>query len=176
MVSIIGTPASRRAWACSCAVLVAFGLLAGRAAHAQNSGLTLEETLQIATSRSASIQAAQASVRGTSDVVAKAGQLPNPTLNLSLQNLPINGPDAFTIGQDNFTMRGVGIQQEWVSAEKRRLRTTLAGRAVERDRSTYLEKVAEVRQQAAMAWLNAIYAKQAVALNQALVRGGLLGH
>lgn len=169
MFYIIGTPASWRAWLRSCAVFFAFALLAGRAAHAQDAGLTLDEALQIATSRSSSIQAAQASVRGSSDVVVKAGQLPNPTLNLSVQNLPINGPNAFTIGQDNFTMRGVGIQQEWVSREKRRLQTTLANRTVERDKSTYLEKVAEVRQQAAMAWLNALYAKKAVALNQALV-------
>ncbi|MGE8161165.1 TolC family protein [Paraburkholderia sp. NPDC080076] len=169
MLSFIGTPASRRAWASSCAVFLAFGLLAGRAAHAQDAGLTLDEALQIATSRSSSIQAAQASVRGSSDVVVKAGQLPNPTLNLSVQDLPVNGPNAFTIGQDNFTMRGIGIQQEWVSPAKRRLQTTLADRAVERDKSTYLEKVAEVRQQVAMAWLNAIYAKKAVALSQALV-------
>jgi outer membrane protein TolC len=169
MLSIIGTPASRRAWASSCAVFLAFGLLAGRAAHAQDAGLTLDEALQIATSRSSSIQAAQASVRGSSDVVVKAGQLPNPTLNLSVQDLPVNGPNAFTIGQDNFTMRGIGIQQEWVSPAKRRLQTTLADRAVERDKSTYLEQVAEVRQQVAMAWLNAIYAKKAVALSQALV-------
>jgi outer membrane protein TolC len=169
MLSIIGTPAFRRAWTRSCVVLFAFGLLAGGAAHAEDAGLTLDETLQIATSRSSSIQAAQASVRGSSDVVVKAGQLPNPTLNLSVQDLPINGPNAFTIGQDNFTMRGIGVQQEWVSPAKRRLQTTLADRAVERDQSTYLEKVAEVRQQAAMAWLNAIYAKRAVVLSQALV-------
>ncbi|MGF6245184.1 outer membrane protein TolC [Paraburkholderia sp. GAS38] len=169
MLSIIGTPVSRRAWTRTCAVFVAFGLLAGRAAHAQDAGLTLDEALQIATLRSPSIQAAQASVRGSSDVVVKAGQLPNPTLNLSVQDLPINGPNAFTIGQDNFTMRGIGIQQEWVSPAKRRLQTTLADRAVQRDQSTYLEKVAEVRQQTAMAWLNAIYAKKAVALSQALV-------
>ncbi|MFM0170985.1 TolC family protein [Paraburkholderia sediminicola] len=169
MFSIIGTPASRRARAGACAVFFAFGLLTGRAAHAQDAGLTLDEALQIATSRSSSIQAAQASVRGSSDVVVKAGQLPNPTLNLSVQDLPVNGPNAFTIGQDNFTMRGIGVQQEWVSPAKRRLRTTLADRAVEREKSTYLEKVAEVRQQVAMAWLNAIYAKKAVALSQALV-------
>ncbi|MFB9126858.1 TolC family protein [Paraburkholderia dipogonis] len=169
MLSIIGTPASRRAWARSCAVLFAFGLLGGRAAYAHDTGLTLDDALQIATSRSSSIQAAQASIRGSSDVVIKAGQLPNPTLNLSVQDLPINGSNAFTIGQDNFTMRGIGIQQEWVSPEKRRLQTTLADRTVERDKSTYLEKVVEVRQQAAMAWLNASYAKKAVALSQALV-------
>ncbi|ASL45225.1 Cobalt-zinc-cadmium resistance protein CzcC [Burkholderia sp. AD24] len=169
MLSIIGTPAARRASARSWAVFIAFGLLAGRAANAQDTGLTLDEALQIATSRSASIQAAQASVRGSSDVVVKAGQLPNPTLNLGVQELPVSGPNAYTIGQDNFTMLGVGVQQEWVSPAKRRLQTTLASRAVERDQSTYLEKVAEVRQQTAMAWLGAIYAKRAVALNQALV-------
>ena len=47
MLSIIGTPASRRAWARSCAFLFAFGLLAGRAAHAQDAGLTLDEALQM---------------------------------------------------------------------------------------------------------------------------------
>jgi outer membrane protein TolC len=169
MLSLFGTPVSRRAWARSRAVLFAFGVIANSAVHAQDRGLTLGEALELATSRSSSIQASQAAVRGTSDVVVKAGQLPNPTLNLSLQDLPINGRNAFTIGQDSFTMRGVGIQQEWVSTDKRRLQTTLANRAVERDKSTYLETVANVRQQTAMAWLSAIYAKKAVALNQALV-------
>jgi len=41
----VGTPASRRAWARSCAVLFAFGLLGGRAAYAQDTGLTLDEAL-----------------------------------------------------------------------------------------------------------------------------------
>ena len=149
--------------------LAALFMFVGSAAHAQDNGMTLDAALQIATSRSSSIQASEATVRGSSDVVVKAGQLPNPTLNLSVQDLPINGSQAFTIGQDNFTMRGIGIQQEWVSADKRRLQTALANRAVDRDKSTYLEKVAEVRQQTAMAWLNAIYAKKAVALSQALV-------
>jgi outer membrane protein TolC len=169
MLSLFGTPVIRWAWARSRAVFFALGVIASSAAFAQDRGLTLDEALQLATSRSSSIQASQAAVRGTSDVVVKAGELPNPTLNLSLQDLPINGHNAFTIGQDSFTMRGVGVQQEWVSADKRRLQTTLANRTVERDKSTYLETVANVRQQTAMAWLNAIYAKRVVALNQALV-------
>jgi outer membrane protein TolC len=152
-----------------CLAVAALVMFANRVAYSQDAGMTLDAALQIATSRSSSIQAAQASVRGDSDVVVKAGQLPNPTLKLSVEDLPINGSQAFTIGQDNFTMRGVGIQQEWVSADKRRLRTALANRTVDQDRSTYLEKVAEVRRQTAMAWLNAIYAKKSVALNQALV-------
>nr|WP_240702346.1 TolC family protein [Trinickia terrae] len=130
--------------------------------------MTLDEALQVAESRSSSIQASQAAVRGDSAVVVKAGQLPNPTLKLSVEDLPINGPQAFTIGRDDFTMRGIGIEQEWVSPSKRRLRTVLANRTVDQDRSTYLEKLAGVRQQTAMAWLNAVYAKKAVALDKAL--------
>jgi outer membrane protein TolC len=152
-----------------CLALAAVAMFSSSVAHAQDAGLTLDAALRIATSRSSSIQAAQAAVRGSSDVVVKAGQLPNPMLKLSVEDLPINGSQAFTIGQDNFTMRGIGIEQEWVSTDKRRLRTALADRAVDRDKSTYLGKVAEVRQQTAMAWLNAIYAKKAVVLSQALV-------
>ncbi len=149
--------------------LAAFVMLAVPAAWAQDTGMTLNEALQVAQDRSSSIEATQAAVRGDSAVVVKAAQLPNPTLKLSVEDLPINGSKAFTIGQDDFTMRGIGIEQEWVSPHKRRLRTALANRTVDQDRSTYLEKLAEVRQRAAMAWLNAVYAKKAVALNQALV-------
>jgi outer membrane protein TolC len=162
-------PSGSRWRALRLVTLAACAMLAGRAAWAQRTGMTLDEALQVAQSRSSSIQASQAAVRGDSAVVVKAAQLPNPTLKLSVEDLPINGPQAFTIGQDDFTMRGIGIEQEWVSPAKRRLRTTLAHRTVDQDRSTYLEKLAEVRQQTAMAWLNAVYAKQAVALNHALV-------
>ncbi|WP_246641517.1 TolC family protein [Paraburkholderia edwinii] len=149
--------------------LAAFVMLGTRAAYSQGAGMTLDEALQVAQDRSSSIEATQAAVRGDSAVVVKAGQLPNPTLKLSVEDLPINGPQAFTIGQDDFTMRGIGIEQEWVSPTKRRLRTALANRTVDQGRTTYLEKLAEVRQQTAMAWLNAVFAKKSVALNQALV-------
>ena len=125
--------------------LAAFVMCAARAS-AQGRGMTLDEALQVAQDRSSSIQATQAAVLGDSAVVVKAGQLPNPTLKLSVEDLPINGPQAFTIGQDDFTMRGIGIEQEWVSPAKRRLRTALANRTVDQDRTTYLQKLAEVRQ------------------------------
>jgi outer membrane protein TolC len=160
-------PRSRRV-ALRLVALAAFVMCAARAS-AQGRGMTLDEALQVAQDRSSSIQATQAAVHGDSAVVVKAGQLPNPTLKLSVEDLPINGPQAFTIGQDDFTMRGIGIEQEWVSPAKRRLRTALANRTVDQDRTTYLQKLAEVRQQTAMAWLNAVYAKKALALNQALV-------
>ncbi|CDY74627.1 Heavy metal RND efflux outer membrane protein, CzcC family [Caballeronia glathei] len=116
------------------------------------------------------MQAAQASVSASSEAAVKAGQLPNPMLAAGIDNLPINGPQAFTIGQNILTMRRIGIEQEWVSPEKRRLRSTLADQVVDRERAGFLAQLVNVRQQTATAWLNAAYAKKAVSLQQELVR------
>ena len=144
-------------------------LLGGVNAVAQETPLTLDAALQSATDRSASMQAAQSSVRASSQGVIRAGQLPDPTLKAGIDNLPVNGPQGFTIGQDFMTMRRVGIEQEWVSPEKRRLRTALASQEVDRERSGYLAQLVNVREQTATAWLNAAYAKKALSLQQEVV-------
>lgn len=144
-------------------------LLVAGAVHAQPSPFTLDAALQSATDHSASMQAAQASVRASSEVAVKAGQLPDPMLKAGIDNLPVNGGQRFTVGQDFMTMRRIGIEQEWVSGDKRRLRSALANEQVGRERAAYLAQLASVRQQTATAWLNAVYAKQALALQQALL-------
>ncbi len=144
-------------------------LLVAGAAHAQQPSFTLDAALQSATDHSASMQAAQASVRASSEAAVKAGQLPDPMLKAGIDNLPVNGGQRFTVGQDFMTMRRIGIEQEWVSGDKRRLRSALANEQVGRERAGYLAQLASVRQQTATAWLNAVYAKQALALQQALL-------
>ncbi|KUZ81488.1 transporter [Burkholderia ubonensis] len=167
MPFIFGTPLRRRV-PLRVHTLVA-ALLAAGVAHAQQAPFTLDAALQAATDRSASMQAAQASVRASSEAAVKAGQLPDPMLKAGIDNLPVNGPQRFTIGQDFMTMRRIGIEQEWVSGEKRRLRSALANEMVGRERAGYLVQLANVRQQTAAAWLNAVYAKQALALQRALL-------
>ncbi|KWD77483.1 TolC family protein [Burkholderia ubonensis] len=167
MPFIFGTPLRRRVpWRAR--TLVAALLVAG-VAHAQQAPFTLDAALQAATDRSSSMQAAQASVRASSEAAVKAGQLPDPLLKAGIDNLPVNGPQRFTIGQDFMTMRRIGIEQEWVSGEKRRLRSALANEMVGRERAGYLVQLANVRQQTAAAWLNAVYANKALALQQALL-------
>ncbi|MGC2943970.1 TolC family protein [Burkholderia ambifaria] len=161
------TPHARRAR--RRAPMLGAALLVAGAAHAQLAPVTLDAALQSATEHSASMQAAQASVRASSEAAVKAGQLPDPLLKAGIDNLPVNGGQRFTVGQDFMTMRRIGIEQEWVSGDKRRLRTALANEQVGRERAGYLAQLASVRQQTAAAWLNAIYAKQALALQQVLL-------
>ncbi|CAB3805130.1 TolC family protein [Pararobbsia alpina] len=164
----IGTPSCRRA-PLRARSLGAALILASAAAYAQEAPVTLDAALQAATDRSAAMGAAQASVSASSEAAVKAGQLPNPMLAAGVDNLPINGAQGFTIGQNILTMRRIGIEQEWVSPEKRRLRSTLANQVVDRERSGFLTQFANVRQQTASAWLNAVYAKKSVSLEQELV-------
>ncbi|MFM0124565.1 TolC family protein [Paraburkholderia sp. RL18-101-BIB-B] len=164
----IGTPSCRRVPLRARSVFAAL-ILASVTAHAQEAPVTLDAALQAATDRSASMQAAQASVGASSEAAVKAGQLPNPMLAAGIDNLPINGPQAFTIGQNILTMRRIGIEQEWVSPEKRRLRSALANQVVDKERAGFLAQLVNVRQQTATAWLNAAYAKKAVSLQQELV-------
>nr|WP_230954268.1 TolC family protein [Burkholderia stagnalis] len=162
-----GTPLRRRArWRARtlCAALLVAGV-----AHAEPAPFTLDAALQSATDRSTSMEAAQASVRASSEAAVKAGRLPDPMLKAGIDNLPVNGPQRFTVGQDFMTMRRIGIEQEWVSGDKRRLRSALASERVGRERAGYLVQLATVRQQTASAWLNAVYAKKALALQQALL-------
>ncbi|MFM0198124.1 TolC family protein [Paraburkholderia strydomiana] len=164
----IGTPSCRRA-ALRARSLFAALILASVATHAQETPVTLDAALQSATDRSADMGAAQASVRASSESAVRAGQLPDPMLRAGVDNLPVNGPQRFTIGQDFMTMRRIGIEQEWVSGDKRRLRSALANDVVDRERAGYLAQLANTRQQTATAWLNAVYAKKAVSLQQELV-------
>src|SRR6202048_441194 len=164
----ISTPPCRRA-ALRVRSLFAALIFASVAAYAQEAPVTLDAALQAATDRSAAMGAAQASVRASSEAAVRAGQLPDPMLKAGVDNLPVNGPQRFTIGQDFMTQRRIGIEQEWVSGDKRRLRSALANDVVDRERAGYLAQLANTRQQTATAWLNAVYAKKAVSLQRELI-------
>ncbi|AJX31341.1 TolC family protein [Burkholderia oklahomensis] len=162
-------PRGRRARLRARTLVAALTFANAAAAFAQQTSFTLDAALQSATDRSAAMQAAQASVQASAELVVKAGQLPDPMLKAGIDNLPIDGPQRFTIGQESMTMRRIGIEQEWVPGDKRRLRAALANEVVGRERAGYLAQLANVRQQTAVAWLNATYAKKALALQRELV-------
>lgn len=142
--------------------------LASTFAQAQTAGLSLDQALQMATQRSASSQAASATVQASREMAAKSNQLPDPMLKFGIDNLPVNGPDKFSLSRDFMTMRRVGIEQQWVSSDKRTARAERGQRAVESEEANYLTNVAKVREETAMAWINVLYAQRTLALTRAL--------
>jgi outer membrane protein TolC len=91
-------------------------------------------------------------------------------LKFGIDNLPVSGPDTFRPNADFMTMRRVGIEQQWVSQDKRRARSERAQRAVEASEGTYLETVATVREATGKAWLTVLYTQRALARSQSIGR------
>ncbi|WP_414449825.1 TolC family protein [Burkholderia sp. 22PA0099] len=169
MQPVKAAPAYRRGGLRLRALVLALSLAHGPTAHAQATPLTFDAALESASARNSAISAAQSSVDASAQAVVGAGQLPNPNLTAGIDTLPINGDQAYTIGQNILTMRRIGIEQEWVSSRKRALQSDLAAKRVELAQSGYLAQLATVRERTATAWLDAAYAKRAVALREALV-------
>lgn len=138
--------------------------------HAQPSGLTLNEALKLSLQRSPLVRAADAPVQASREAASKADQLPDPMLRVGIDNVPLNGPDRWSTTRDSMTMRRVGVEQQWVSSDKRAARAELAQRAVELEEGAYLENVANVRVKTAMAWINVLYGQRVLALTRAIER------
>lgn len=148
-----------------CRISVLLALAFGSSfVHAQSNGLTLNEAVQLSLQRSSLTKAANASVLASRESAAKADQLPDPMLKVGIDNIPVTGSDRYSITSDFMTMRRVGIEQQWVSSDKRVARSERAQRAVEMEESTYLESVAKVREETAKAWVNVLYGQRTMAL------------
>lgn len=142
--------------------------LASPFAFAQGSALTLDQALQQATRRSASNQAGVSAIEASRESAAKADQLPDPMLKLGVDNLPVNGPDRLHLTRDFMTMRRVGIEQQWVSSDKRAARSERAQRAVELEEANHLANIAKVREETAKAWVAVWYAQRTNSLARML--------
>ncbi|MBA3589128.1 TolC family protein [Methylibium sp.] len=129
----------------------ALACLAARAEYA--APLSLADAVGTATSQSRLLTADRSQTQAAREMAVAAGQLPDPVLKLSLTNVPIDGPDRYTIGRDFMTMRSVGVMQEFTRTDKRRARSQLAEREVEASVIAQRMTAAELQQGAAIAWL-----------------------
>lgn len=121
--------------------------------------LTLEEAQKIAVARSQQLVAQDALTAAARDQAVAAGQLPDPVLQLGIDNMPANGPDRFSLSRDFMTMRRIGVMQEIPRAEKRQLRTEKFERDAERVQAQRQLTLANVQRDTALAWLDRYYAQ-----------------
>ena len=125
--------------------------------------LTLEAALDRAVQRSEAARGARAGLLGASQAAQAAAQLPDPTLRIGAENVPVTGSDRFT-SHDSMTMKRVGISQEWLSRDKRDARQAAADAVVSREAVQERIAAADARLQTALAYLDAFYAVQALEL------------
>jgi cobalt-zinc-cadmium efflux system outer membrane protein len=144
-----------------CAAVVAVALVP---LGAQCASLSLESALSLAVQRSETARGARAGQLSAAQAARAAGRLPDPTLNVGIENLPVTGPDRLITTADSMTMKRIGISQEWLSSGKRAARSAAAEAAVQRESVQVETTLAETRLQTALAYVDAFYAGEALKL------------
>lgn len=125
------------------------------ALSAQANSLTLDDALQLAERNAPSLQARQEQASAARHSVVPAGELPDPRLNLGVQNLPVDGSDRWSTNRDFMTMQVVGLSQEVPNRDKRKARVETAQATVERADAEALFERLKVRAATAQAWITA---------------------
>lgn len=154
-VSFEGPPSARhhRHWACLLALSLPMVSVSGYAQQA----LSLDRALQLAQGRSRQLIAQDAATTASREMALATGQLPDPTLKLGVNNLPINGEDRFSLTRDFMTMRSVGVMQEITRGDKLKARSARFNREAEAAEASRAVALANLRRDTAMAWLDRYY-------------------
>ena len=123
-------------------------------ALAQNAPtLSLADSLRLAQERSRGLAAQDAAVAAAREMAVAAGQRPDPVLKAGINNLPIDGPDRFTLTRDFMTMRVLGVAQELTRADKLQARSDRFEREAQAAGAARALALATLRRDTALAWL-----------------------
>jgi outer membrane protein TolC len=121
--------------------------------------LTLAEAQLVAVARSRALAAQDAAVSAAREMEVAAGQLPDPVATVGVNNLPVNGPDAWSFTKDFMTMTSVGVMQEFTREEKREARAERYQREAEKALADKTASIAVIQRDTALAWLDRYYAE-----------------
>lgn len=122
--------------------------------------LSLPEALRLAQARSPQLAAQSAAIGAAENLIVSAGQRPDPQLGIGVENLPINGSDAFSFGRDFMTMRKIGISQEFTRTEKLHAREAKAVAERQREQAKLISAETDLRREVALAWLDRYFIEQ----------------
>jgi outer membrane protein TolC len=141
--------------------------LAGLAPAQTAPTLSLDEALRLAKERSRHLVAQDAAAAAARAMAAAAAQRPDPTLKVGIANLPIDGPDRYSLTRDFMTMRSIGLMQELTRADKRRARAARFEREAEAAAAARDVALAALRRDTAAAWLERHFLERMRGLLQA---------
>ncbi|GGA32403.1 hypothetical protein GCM10010981_21900 [Dyella nitratireducens] len=133
-------------------------------AHAADPPLTLEAAVQKGMAQAPVLMAHHAHVASMHEEAVRAGRLPDPTLNVGVQNFPITAPGAFSIRSDPMTMRVIGVTQALPSRAARSADREVADADVKAADAEGADTMASVQERIADAWIDLWAARQKRAL------------
>lgn len=129
--------------------------------------LSLNAALHLAQQRSHALIAQQHAGDAARELAVAAGRLPDPMLRLSLDNVPLDGPQRFSLGEDFMTMRSVALTQTWTRQDTRRARRARFERESDAAHAASVQALAALRRDTALAWFDLHYAQRQLELLEA---------
>ena len=111
-----------------------------------------------------SLHGRAASVRAAQSAAIAADQLPDPTLDIAVQDFPVTGPDAGRLNRDNFTMQKFGFSQQFTNPAKRHARAERASADIGVAQADLGVEARNVRLQTALAWMDVYYGEKRLAV------------
>lgn len=131
-------------------------------------GVPLPEALRLAAARAPVLDARRYGVAAAQEEAARADALPDPTLTVGIDNLPVTGSEAFDASADEMTMKTIGLWQEIPSRAKRTARRSFADRETEEAQARADAEALAVRRATAEAWIAVWTAQRQLAALQRL--------
>lgn len=137
-------------------LLVPFTLMADELSFAQSQRLALAQSSQLV--------AQDAAISAASELAVAAGERPDPTLSLGIDNLPVNTADRFSLSRDFMTMRRIGLMQEVTRSDKLALRRQRQEKQALLAGAEKTAEQSEILRASGKAWLESYYLRQMLGL------------
>jgi outer membrane protein TolC len=139
-------------------------------ARAGEPPLGLPEALAISEGRSSKLAAQSSTVSAAAEQVGRSAALPDPKLRVGVDNVPVSGPDAYSLTSDFMTMKRIGVMQEVPNSDKRRARGERAAREQALESVSLDAQRAQLRQDTSVSWLELYYAQRTQDALEQMVR------
>ena len=139
----------------SCAAAALVG-----AAVAAPAPLALTESQQLAIERSRQVAAYDSAIAAARDMAAAAAQLPEPTLKLGVDRLPIEGADGSSFGRSVNTIARTGLTRQPLSPEMRQAIAERYAREADHVAAQKIATSVDIARQTALAWFECYYVEQ----------------
>jgi outer membrane protein, heavy metal efflux system len=124
--------------------------------------LSLEAAVARALEVAPQVDAQTANLEAMQALTVSAGRLPDPELVVGVDNMPVNGSDAYSTTRDFMTMRKVGVMQEFPAAAKRKLGRQVAEAEAGVARAELLESRLAIAREVARAWISRATAERSL--------------
>lgn len=145
-------------------LLISTAMLAcAMASSAQAEPMTFNTALERAAANAPSLRANQAGVDAMHSASIAAGQLPDPTLSIGIDNFPVSGPPAFSFTREFMTMERIGLEQSFPNLAKRRAQRGRAQAEIGVAEAKLAVELQSIRAETALAWIDLYYAKRRLA-------------